>query len=112
MKHPLRIALGVFLLGAMLSCSQPVTTREKGAGVGAVMGSGLGAGIGSIWGYAITGAQVGAGLGLVTGVLVGDHFQELEKKQSDLDWKIEQCERELQRLCDKLEKLKEEAEEE
>jgi hypothetical protein len=106
------VVLGFFLFGAMLSCSQPLATREKGAGVGAAMGSTLGAGIGSLWNYAVPGGLVGAGLGLVTGVLVGDHFQELENKQCDLDQQIEQCDRELQRLCDELEKLKKEAAEE
>ena len=112
MKYPLRIALGALLLGAMLSCSQTLTTREKGAGVGATMGSALGGGIGSIWGYAATGGFVGAGLGLITGLLIGDHFQELEEEQTELDRQIEQCEREFQRLCDEWEKLRQaEAEE-
>jgi hypothetical protein len=111
MKHPPRIALGALLLGALLSCSQPLTTREKGAGVGAAVGSTISAGIGSLWGYAVTGGMVGAALGLITGVLVGDHFQELGKKQCDVDRQIEQCDRELQRLGDQLEKLKQTEEE-
>ncbi|MGE5220516.1 MAG: hypothetical protein ACM3SP_26215 [Chloroflexota bacterium] len=112
MKHALRIALAALLLGAMIGCSQPLTTREKGAGVGAAMGSALGAGIGSVWGYAVTGGFVGAGLGLISGVLVGDHFQELEEEQSELDRQIEQCESEIQRVCDELEKLRAAEEEE
>lgn len=81
MKHALHITLSILLIGATLSCSQPLTTREKGAGVGTVMGATIGAGIGSIWDYAITAGMVGAGLGLITGALIGDHFQELRKNE-------------------------------
>lgn len=101
----------VLSLGAMLGCLEPVTSREKGAGVGAVEGSFVGAGIGSVSGYIGTGALVGAGLGVATGLMVGDHFQALERKRSELDQKIRQCELELQRLCDELEKLKKEIDE-
>jgi uncharacterized membrane protein len=116
MKYSLRIALGVVLL-ATLGCSQvggdsqPLTTREKAAGVGTVVGSGVGAGIGSVWGYGLTGGGAGAALGLITGFLIGDHVQALEKKRSDLDQRIQESERELQRLCDEVEKLKHEADE-
>ena len=48
---------------------------------------------------------------MVTGLLVGDHFQELEEEQSELDRQIEQRERELQRVCDELEKLRQAEEE-
>lgn len=111
MKRALRMALSVLLIGATFSCSESLTTREKGAGVGTVMGATMGAGIGSIWDYAVTGGMVGAGLGLVTGALIGDHFQQFEKKRNDLDRRIEESERELQRLCDELEKLKKEVQE-
>jgi outer membrane lipoprotein SlyB len=114
MKYSLRIALVAWLL-ATIGCSQfgdpqPLTTREKAAGVGTVVGSGVGAGIGSVWGYNVTGGGVGAALGLITGVLIGDHFQELEKRRSELDRRIQESERELQRLCDEVEKLKRELE--
>jgi hypothetical protein len=116
MKYSLLFSLVVLLL-ATLGCSQlvdsqPLTTREKAAGVGTVVGAGVGAGIGSVWGYGLTGGGAGAALGLITGFLVGDHFQELEKKRSDLDRRIQESERELQRLCDEVEKLKQEADEE
>jgi hypothetical protein len=71
----------------------------------------VGVGIGSVWGYGLTGGGAGAALGLITGFLIGDHFQALEKKRSDLDQRIQESERELQRLCDEVEKLKHEADE-
>src|SRR5689334_16168280 len=117
MKYSLRITLVVVLL-ATLGCSQvggdsqPLTTREKAAGVGTVVGSGVGAGIGSVWGYGLTGGGAGAALGLITGFLIGDHVQALEKKRSDLDQRIQESARELQRLCDEVARLKHEADEE
>ena len=99
------------LLGTVFGCSEPLTAREKTAGVGIVTGSTLGAAIGSTFGYAGTGGIVGAGLGLGVGVVVGGQVEALEKKRHDLDQKIKQCELELQRLCDELEKLKNELQE-
>lgn len=52
-----------------------------------------------------------SGVGLVTGLLVGIHFQELEEEQTELDRQIEECERELQRVCDEWEKLRQAEEE-
>jgi outer membrane lipoprotein SlyB len=82
--------------------------REKGAGVGTIAGYTLGAAIGSVSGYAGTGGIVGAVMGLGAGAMIGDHFQAVEKAQGELDQKIKKCDLELQRLCDDLEKLKQE----
>jgi len=108
MKLSMGMMIGTLLLAVILGCSESLTMREQGAGVGTVVGSSLGAAIGSVSGYAGTGALVGAGLGLGTGALVGDHFQALEQKRNDLDQQIKQCELELQRLCEELDKLKKE----
>lgn len=108
MKFRIFSIISMVLLGGVLGCSEPLSTREKGAGVGAVTGSSLGAAIGSVSGYTGTGGIVGAVIGLGAGAMIGDHFQAMEKKQSDLDEKLKQCELELQRLCDDLEKLKQE----
>jgi outer membrane lipoprotein SlyB len=100
--------IGALLLGEVVGCTEPLTMREQGAGVGTVTGSSLGAALGSVWGYAGTGGTVGAVIGLGAGAMIGDHFQAMEKRQSELDQKIRHCEVELQRLCDDLEKLKQE----
>ncbi|HSK29998.1 MAG TPA: hypothetical protein VLA17_08550 [Candidatus Limnocylindria bacterium] len=96
----------VVLLATILGCSESLTTREKGAGVGAVVGSTVGAGIGSTFGYAVTGGMAGAGLGVGAGVLAGDYFQTLEKRQRDLEEKIEQCGLQIEQKCRELEQLK------
>ncbi|HSK28417.1 MAG TPA: hypothetical protein VLA17_00500, partial [Candidatus Limnocylindria bacterium] len=59
------LLLAVFLFG----CSEPLTTREKGAVYGTLGGAGLGAIIGSATGNAGAGAGIGAAVGLLGGAL-------------------------------------------
>ena len=116
MKRPLSAAMTIALLSTVLGCSQPLLSRDEGdsvdpvvgagASAGAAIGATQGAGIGSIWEYAVIGGRVGAGLGLITGAVVGDHFQDVENKRLRLERDIERCEVELQHLSEELEKLK------
>src|SRR5580765_987335 len=53
----------------------PVTTREKGAGIGALGGAAAGGIIGSAVGHPAAGALIGGALGLGAGALVGDQLQ-------------------------------------
>lgn len=101
------IAVVIFLAG-VVSCSEPLTAREKTAGAGTVVGSTVGAAIGSASGYAWTGGMAGAVLGLCIGAAVGGQVEELEKKQNDLDRRIQECDREIQRQSDQLEEFKKE----
>ena len=60
------IALAVVLLVG--GCSgQPLTDREKGTGVGAVLGAGTGAIIGAAVGAPGAGAAIGGGMGALGG---------------------------------------------
>jgi outer membrane lipoprotein SlyB len=102
---------GILLFGAILSCSEPLTTREKGAAIGTVGGAAAGGLIGSAVGHPAIGAAAGAGLGLGAGALIGDRVQAIEKKQGDLDEQIKQNELELRRQREELEKLKKETKE-
>ena len=65
----------------VVSCSEPLTTRETGAAIGTVGG-----------------AAVGGALGLGAGALIGDRLQAVEKKQTELDKQIEANQRELEQL--------------
>ena len=70
-KRPTIVAL---LLSVMLlaGCfSGPLTTREKGVGLGTIVGAGLGAIIGSASGNAGAGAGIGSLIGLGAGALIG-----------------------------------------
>ena len=77
-----RIIVVVGLLLAVVGCSTPLTTREKGALAGGAIGAGAGAAIGSQTGHAGTGALIGAGLGAVSGAVIGDAIQGAEQKQA------------------------------
>jgi phage tail tape-measure protein len=60
-------------------CSgQPLTTREKGTGVGALLGAGTGAIIGAAVGHPAAGAAIGGGLGGAAGFAVGNQLQNQE----------------------------------
>jgi len=66
------------LAGALLltACAGgPLSTREKGAGIGALGGAATGGIIGSAVGHPAAGAAIGGALGLGAGALVGDQLQ-------------------------------------
>jgi phage tail tape-measure protein len=58
-----------------------LTTREKGAGIGAIGGAAAGGLIGATVGHPGAGAAIGGGLGLGAGALIGDYIQGQEKQQ-------------------------------
>lgn len=71
------VTAGLFLAGTLLigGCSEPLSTREKAAGVGALGGAAVGGAIGSAVGHPGAGAAIGGGVGLGTGAIVGDQMQ-------------------------------------
>jgi phage tail tape-measure protein len=68
-----------FLLAGMLlvtGCAGgPLSTREKGAGIGALGGAAAGGLVGAAVGHPGAGAAIGGGLGLGAGALIGDQLQ-------------------------------------
>jgi outer membrane lipoprotein SlyB len=105
-KQPLTIVLAIFLVTVFLGCSEPLTTREKGAAVGTFTGAGLGAIIGSATGHAGAGAGIGAAVGLIGGALIGDQIQERQKQQQELKQKMAEQQAEIDRAQRELEQLK------
>jgi phage tail tape-measure protein len=88
--------IGAVVLAAILlvGCSGgPLTTREKGAGIGALGGAAAGGIIGATVGHPGAGAAIGGGLGLGAGALVGDYLQgqenqnqqQIQRNQSDIE---------------------------
>ena len=84
-----------------------LSTREKGAGVGAVGGAAAGGLIGAAVGRPGVGAAIGGGLGLGAGALVGDQLQgqeitnyqqqqQIQRNQADIDRNRQEIQR-LQR---------------
>src|SRR5947208_16746404 len=70
--------------------SAPLTTREKGAGIGALGGAAAGGIIGAAVGHPGAGAAIGGALGLGTGALVGDQLQGQEQKQAEQQRALDQ----------------------
>jgi phage tail tape-measure protein len=84
MTKSLSIELAALVLAGMLlaGCSGgSLTTREKGAGIGALGGAAAGGIIGATMGAPGAGAAVGGALGLGAGALVGDYMQGQEQQQ-------------------------------
>src|SRR5882724_27995 len=73
------------------------TTREKGAGIGALGGAAAGGLIGAAVGHPGAGAAIGGALGLGTGALVGDQMLGQEQRQSDQQRQIDANQAELDR---------------
>lgn len=96
----------LFLVAGSVGCSAPLTTREKGAGIGALGGAAAGGIIGSAVGHPGAGAAIGGALGLGTGALIGDQLQGQEQRQQEQQAKIEQQRAELARNRALLEELK------
>ncbi len=102
----LQISIGVLLMMAIVGCSAPLTTREKGATIGTLGGAGLGAIIGSATGNAGAGAGIGSLLGLGAGFLFGDQLQGQQQRQTQQQRQIEQTHVELKRQRKELERLR------
>jgi Glycine zipper len=98
-----------FVLAALLlvGCAGgPLTTREKGAGIGALGGAAAGGLIGAAVGRPGTGAAIGGGLGLGAGALVGDQLQGQENENYRQDQQIQKNQQEIERQRYELNRLK------
>jgi outer membrane protein OmpA-like peptidoglycan-associated protein len=84
-----------------------ITTREKGAGIGALGGAAAGGAIGAAVGHPGIGAAIGGALGLGTGALIGDQLQGQENKQKEQQKALDQQRADIERnraLIDELKK--------
>lgn len=106
-KFLLAISLLSMCLAALSSgCSAPLTTREKGAGIGALGGAAAGGIIGAAVGHPGAGAAIGGALGLGTGALVGDQLHGQEQKQAEQQRALDQQRAEIQKNQALIEELK------
>ena len=106
MKNKVATLIAVPLLAGLLGCSAPLTTREKGAGIGALGGAAVGGIIGSAVGHPGAGAAIGGALGLGTGALVGDQLQGQQMEQDRQQRQVDENQAELERQRRELERLK------
>jgi phage tail tape-measure protein len=83
----------------------PLTTREKGAGIGALGGAAAGGLIGAAVGRPGTGAAIGGGLGLGAGALVGDQLQGHENTNYRQQQQIQSNQAEINRNRQDIQRL-------
>ena len=103
----------LFLTGALLlvGCAGgSLTTREKGAGIGALGGAAAGGLIGAAVGRPGLGAAIGGGLGLGAGALVGDQLQGQENENYRQDQQIRNNQQEIERQQYEINRLKRQSE--
>lgn len=101
MSNGISIQMGALALAAMVfaGCSGgPMTTREKGTGIGVLGGAAAGGIIGATVGHPGAGAAIGGALGLGAGALVGDYMQGQEQQQyQNNQQQIQQNQRTIER---------------
>ena len=98
------LLLGLLIAGC---AGGDITTREKGAGIGALGGAAAGGLIGAAVGRPGVGAAIGGALGLGTGALIGDQLQGQENKQKEQQKALDQQRAEIDKnraLIDELKK--------
>ena len=104
-----RIAIGLIcLLGliGVVGCSgQPLSTRERSTGIGALGGAATGAIIGAAVGSPAAGAAIGGALGGVGGFAVGNAMQNQEMQNAQTQARLNQQEQELARQRRQLQML-------
>jgi phage tail tape-measure protein len=107
-------AIGGISLAAIIlvaGCSgQPLTTREKGIGLGALLGAGSGAIVGAAVGHPGAGAAIGGALGAGTGYVVGNEFQNLEIAARHNEARLSYQQREIESQRRQIRQLQETAE--
>lgn len=115
MDRRLKVALVSVLFVLASGCAGgSLTTREKGAGIGALGGAAAGGAIGAAVGHPGIGAGVGSVLGLGAGALIGDQLQGQEMKQAEQQKAIDQQRADIaknQALIDELKRRNLEARE-
>ena len=83
-----------------------LTTREKGAGIGALGGAAAGGIIGSAVRHPGAGAAIGGLLGLGAGALIGDQLQGRDNQAVVQDQQIQRNQLEVERQRAELEDLR------
>ncbi len=111
MKRTLTIVPIALTLTTIVGCAGgDLTTREKGAGIGALGGAAVGGIIGAAVGHPGAGAAIGGTLGLGSGVLVGDQLQGQQNRQTDQQRQMDANQAEIERQRKELEQLRRQGE--
>lgn len=90
--------LAVAIAFVIAGCAAgPLTTREKGAGIGALGGAAVGGIIGAAVNHPGAGAAIGGAIGLGAGALIGDQLQGQENQNEKAIKEFERCVEEAKR---------------
>src|SRR3984885_5444446 len=101
--------VALVMLVALAGCSgEPLSTREKGTGIGALIGAGTGAIIGAAVGAPGAGAAIGGALGAGTGYVIGNALQNQEVTSRQQQSQIGYQQRELQSQRRQIQQLQSE----
>ena len=103
-------AVGVTVIASTLllsGCSGgPLSTREKGAGIGALGGAAAGGIIGAAVRRPAAGALIGGALGLGAGALIGDQLQGHENTNYQQQQQINRNQAEIDRNRQDIQRLR------
>jgi phage tail tape-measure protein len=107
-KRKLGLIAGAALVSTLVAgcAGGSLTTREKGAGIGALSGAAMGGLIGSAVRHPALVAAIGGGLGLGAGALIGDQLQGRENQAWEQDQQIYRNQQDLSRQRQELEDLR------
>ncbi|HEY7554848.1 MAG TPA: glycine zipper domain-containing protein [Candidatus Binatia bacterium] len=103
-KAPILVLAGALFVSGC--AGGPLSTREKGAGIGALGGAAAGGLIGAAVGHPGAGAAIGGGLGLGAGALVGDQLQGHENTNYRQQQQIQSNQNQINRNSRDIERLK------
>jgi phage tail tape-measure protein len=110
-KPTIAVFAGVMVLGTIIGCAGgDLTTREKGAGIGALGGAAAGGIIGAAVHHPGAGAAIGGALGLGAGALVGDQLQGQQNRQADQQRQMDANQAEIERQRNEIESLRRQGE--
>src|SRR5512144_1905125 len=112
MKQAIGAIGGICLLSFLvLGCAGgPLSTREKGAGIGALGGAAAGGIVGAAVGPPGAGAAIGGALGLGAGALVGDQLQGQEITNYRQQQQINRNQAEIERNRQQIQRLQQQRE--
>ncbi|HEY3154147.1 MAG TPA: glycine zipper domain-containing protein [Candidatus Binatia bacterium] len=109
-QAPMVVAVFLVLTSGVGCSGGNLTTREKGAGIGALGGAAAGGIIGAAVGHPGAGAAIGGALGLGAGALVGDQMQGQEIRQADQQKQADANQAEIERQRGEIERLRKQGE--
>jgi phage tail tape-measure protein len=107
-KAPMLVLAGSLLVAGC--AGGPLTTREKGAGIGALGGAAAGGLVGAAVGHPGAGAAIGGGLGLGAGALIGDQLQGHENTNYRQQQQIQRNQSEIERNRHDIQRLRQQRE--